>query len=207
MLKWVFLSISILNCIVSLSQSQLTYNDKTFSFTLLVDSSLAGDSVNYSCVVKSILITRLKDKKQIQTIVPEENYPSCGLPKKEVFIIEDVNFDGHNDIRLLQFLPAGPNLPYYFWSYNPSAQKFQRQKALEEITSPDFDPKKKLIYSFWRSSCCDHGSSTYRYINGRPTLIEESEVKEEDGKVITTIKKLVSGKMKLVKKTIEKAYE
>ena len=117
------------------------------------------------------------------------------------------NFDGYNDIRLLQFLPAAPNLPYYYWTYNPTTQKFQRQKALEEITSPDFDPKKKLIYSFWRGSCCDHGHSTYKYINGKPTLIEETEVKEEDGKVITTLKKLANGKMKLVKKTVEKADE
>jgi hypothetical protein len=203
--KWTLFSILIFNSIVSVSQAKLKYADKTFLFTLLADSTLTGDSVNYDCVVKSIVVTRLKDGKQIQTIIPGENYPRCGLPQDQIFIVEDINFDGYNDIRLLQFLPAAPNLPYYYWTYNPATQRFQRQKALEEITSPDFDPKKKLIYSFWRGSCCDHGLSTYRYINGKPTLIEESEVKEEDGRVISTIKKLVNGKMKLVKKTIEKA--
>jgi hypothetical protein len=203
MFKWIL----IFNSIVSIAQTKLTYSDKVFSFTLLVDSTLTADSVNFDCVVNSILVTRLKDKKQIQKITPDENYPNCGLPADQIFIIEDINFDGYNDIRLLQFLPAAPNLPYYYWTYNPATQKFQRQKALEEITSPDFDSEKKLIYSFWRGSCCDHGSSTYKYIKGKPTLIEESEIKEEDGKVITTIKKLVNGKMKLVKKTIEKADE
>lgn len=188
-------------------QTKLTYSDNIFSFTLLVDSTLTGDSVNYDCVVKSITVTRLKDKKQLQTIIPDENYPSCTLPKDQIFIIEDINFDGYNDIRLLQFLPAAPNLPYYYWTFNSKTQKFQRQKALEEITSPDFDPKKKLIYSFWKGSCCDHGQSTYKYINGKPTLIEETEIKEEDSKVITTVKRLVSGRMKLVKKTVEKAEE
>lgn len=207
MYKWTFLGAFILFSITVFSQTKLTYGDKTFSFTLLVDSTLTGDSVNYDCVVKSIIITRLKDKKHLQTITPDENYPSCTLPQDQIFIIEDINFDGYNDIRLLQFLPAAPNLPYYYWTYNATTQKFQRQKALEEISSPEFDPKKKLIYSFWRGSCCDHGLSTYRYINGKPTLIEESEVKEEDGKVITTLKKLVNGKMKLVKRTVEKANE
>ena len=207
MRKWTLFSILIFYSIASFSQTKLTYSDKIFSFTLFVDSTLTADSVNYDCVVKSIIVTRLKDNIQIQTITPDENYPSCGLPKDQIFIIEDINFDGYNDIRLLQFLPAAPNLPYYYWTYNPPTQKFQRQKALEEITSPDFDPKKKLIYSFWRGSCCDHGHSTYKYINGKPTLVEETEVKEEDGKVTTTLKKLVNGKMKLVKRTVEKADE
>ena len=207
MRKWTVFLIFIFNSIVASSQTKLIYSDKTFSFVLLIDSTLTGDSVNYDCVIKSIVVTRLNDNKQIQIITPDENYPSCGLPKDQIFIVEDMNFDGYNDIRLLQFLPAAPNLPYYYWTYNPVTQKFQRQKALEEISSPDFDPKKKLIYSFWRGSCCDHGLSTYQYINGKPTLIEESEVKEEDGKVITTIKRLVNGKMKLIKKTIEKADE
>jgi hypothetical protein len=205
MRKAILFSIFIFYSIVSFCQTKLTYSDKTFSFTLLVDSTLTGDSVNYDCVVKSIVVTRLKDEKKIQTITPDENYPSCGLPQDQVFIIEDIDFDGYNDIRLLQFIPAAPNLPYYYWTYNPITQKFQRQKALEEITSPDFDAKNKLIYSFWRGSCCDHGHSTYKYINGKPTLIEEAEIKEEEGKVIATLKKLVNGKMKLVKKTVQKA--
>ena len=86
-------------------------------------------------------------------------------------------------------------------------KKFVRQKALEKITSPEFDTHKKLIYSFWRASCCDHRSSTYKYINGKPVLIEESEIREEDGKTITTFKKLVNGKMKLMKKTVEKTND
>jgi hypothetical protein len=207
MLKWTLFSILIFYSRVSVSQTKLTYGDKTFSFTLFIDSTLTGDSVNYDCVVKSIVVTRLKNNKQIQTILPDENHPSCGLPQNQIFIIEDINFDGYNDIRLLQFLPAAPNLPYHYWTYTPTTQRFQRQIALEEITSPKFDPKKKLIYSFWRSSCCDHGLSTYRYINDKPTLIEESEVKEDDNKIITTLKKLVNGKMKLVKRTVEKANE
>jgi len=207
MRKWTVSWIFIFYSTASASQAKLTYSDKTFSFTLLVDSTLTSDSVNYDCTVKSIVVTRLRDSKPIQTIIPDENDPGCGLPQDQIFIIEDINFDGYNDIRVLQFLPAAPNLPYYYWTYNPTTQQFQRQKALEEITSPEFDPTKKRIYSFWRSSCCDHGLSTYKYINGKPTLVEESEVKEEDGKVITTLKKLVSGKMKLVKRTVGKADE
>lgn len=205
--KYLFFLIALFFSVPALCQRTINYRDKAFSFTLVIDSTLSGDSVNYDCVVKSVIVTRLKDNKQTQTIIPGENYPGCGLPKEQLFILEDVNFDGYNDIRLLQFQPAAPNLPYYYWTYNPATQKFEPQKALEEITSPEFDHKKKLIYSFWRSSCCDHGQSTYKYINGKPVLVEETEIKEEDGKVITTVKKRVNGRMKLVKKTTEKAEE
>jgi len=200
----IFFIILSFSSLFGVSQTKLIYNDKNFSFVLSIDSTLTPDSVNYDCTVKSITITRLKDNKQLQVLKPEESAPSCGLPKDQVFIIEDVNFDGVNDIRLLQFLPAAPNLPYYYWTYDSKTQKFVRQKSLEDITSPEFDHKRKLIFSFWRDGCCNHGLSTYKYINGKPILIEESEVKTDDNNNITTIKRLVNGKMKLIKRTVEK---
>jgi len=207
MFKQFYFIVFIFISFCSVAQKKLSYSDKDFSFTLLIDSTLTADSVNYHCVVKSIVVRRIKDDQQVQVLTPGDNFPNCDLPKDQIFIIEDVNFDGHDDIRLLQFLPAAPNLPYYFWTYNSATKKFQPDQALEEITSPEFDQKKKLIYSFWRDGCCSHGLSTFKYINGKPKLIEESEVKQEDGKVITTLKKMVNGKMKLVKKTVEKDEE
>ena len=192
----------------AMAQHSLTYEDARFTYTLSVDSVLSPDSVNYDCTVRSIVIRRKADHKLIQTIRPGENDPSCGLSKEEILIIEDVNFDGLNDIRLLQFLPAGPNLPYYYWVYDRRTGLFQRNKALEVITSPDFDPDKKLIYSFYRTSCCEHGSRTYKYINGVPVLIEDVNVAtdEEDTvrRNITIVKKRVNGKMKVVERTVEK---
>src|SRR5215211_5221367 len=146
MLRWTLLLFLLFCAGTAFSQKLLTYNDKFFIYTLTVDSTLSGDSVNYFCSVKSISIRRGQDQRQIQIIYPTENYPSCTLPKEQIFIVEDVNFDGYNDIRLLQFLPAAPNLPYYYWLYNPAKQNFQPQKDLEEITSPTFDPIEKLIY-------------------------------------------------------------
>lgn len=143
----------------------------------------------------------------IQVITPGDNSPGCGLPPDQLFIIEDMNFDGVNDIRLVQFIPAAPKIPYYFWIYNATTNRLVRNKALEKITSPDFDRKRKLIFSFWRASCCDHGQRTYKYINGRPTLIEESEVAVDptnDKKNVMIVKKFNNGRWK-VTKTIEKA--
>ncbi|QEC57885.1 XAC2610-related protein [Flavisolibacter ginsenosidimutans] len=201
MSKYKLLATFILLSFIASSQTKLAYQDKKFSFVLLVDSA------NGECAVKSIALARRSDGKQIQAILPPENTQPCTLPKEQIFIIEDMNFDGYNDIRLLQFLPAAPNLPYYCWIYKTKQKRFERQKALEEITSPDFNAKQKRIFSFWRDGCCDHGLNTYKYIGGRPVLVEQGEVKEEGGKVITTLKKRINGKLKLVKKTTEKAKE
>jgi hypothetical protein len=56
-------------------------------------------------------------------------------------------------------------------------------------------------------NCCDHGLNVYRYVNGKPMLIEAGEaVKDanDDTKTIVTLKKRVNGKMVLVKRTIER---
>ena len=202
----IFTLFLLLNALAVNAQHKLIYSDTRFQYVLTVDSVLTTDSVNYDCVVKSIKILTIKNHKLIQVIIPEENHPFCNLPQNQLFIMEDMNFDGINDIRLVQFLPAAANVPYYCWIYDTAANRFIRNKALEKITSPDFDPKKKLIFSFWQASCCDHGLSTYKYINGHPTLIEQSEFAEDEvdtSKYILTVKKLINGKWKRTK-TIEK---
>jgi hypothetical protein len=127
-------------------------------------------------------------------------------PQGSDIFIEDVNFDKVNDIRMIEFIPATPNTPYYYWTFNSLTKCFERNTSLEQITSPDFDHDKKLITSFWPASCCDHGTSTYKYIDKKPVLTEESEVAQDindNSKYIITVKKRTNGKMKLIEKTVE----
>jgi hypothetical protein len=190
---------------VSFASYRITYTDKTFSFTLTLDSVLSPDKVNYQCIVKTISVTRRSDNKLIQVITPRENYASCGLPSNQIFFIEDMNFDGCNDIRLLQFLPAGPNLPYYYWMYNPKIGKFQSDTTLEDITSPDFDIKTKTIFSSWRDGYYTRGGNTYNYINGKITLVEQTivEIDNETNKETVITKKFIDGQLKEVERKIE----
>lgn len=108
---------------------------------------------------------------------------------------------------IIQFIPSSPNIPYYYWIFNKEAQQFQRDSTLDEITSPNFNKDQKLITSSWRSGCCTHGLSTYRYIGEEITLIEETEIAddpENPEQRITTRKKLIDGEMKLIGTTVEK---
>lgn len=120
--------------------------------------------------VSVIRIYNTQSNSLIQQIIPGENWQisddSLG------FILEDMNFDGYVDMRLMQFLPAGPNIPYYYWLWDVKAGRFVQNKALEQITSPWFDPATKQIYSTQRGSATSYRSETYEYIGGTPTLVE-----------------------------------
>lgn len=192
------------------AQTVFIYSDSLHSFKVSVDSTLSGDSVNYDCYIKTISIYTKSNNRLVQTITPPDNSFFCTMPKEQIFLLNDINFDKLTDFMIVQFIPAAPNIPYYYWTFNKKTQKFQRDTTLEKITSPDFDPKQKLITSFWRASCCDHGLSTYKYINGKITLVEETEIADDldhPGQRITTKKKLVNGKMKLIERSVEKVEE
>jgi hypothetical protein len=122
----------------------------------------------------------------------------------------DINFDGIVDLMIPQIISASPDIPYYYWKFNKKTKQFDRDTTLEDVTSPNFDPDQKVITSFWRSSADDHGVSTYSYIDGQLTLIEETESSQDpdnDKQQIFTHKKLVDGKLVLTEKTTEKAEE
>lgn len=83
-----------------------------------------------------------------------------------VFIpsLVDANFDGFPDLTIALSLPAGPNIPYQTWLFDPRTQRFvDAPETLQGITSPEFDKTFKTIVSQWRNGCCEHGVTTYRW--------------------------------------------
>ena len=192
---------------IARAQRDMVFKNKQFIFKLTIDSILSADKVNYDCTVKTIDIYNLGSNTRLQTIIPGENSFFCSMDTGSPFVVQDVNFDGWDDIRLMQFMPASAQLPYYYYVYDSVKKQFIVNKSLEIITSPEFDYKNKLIKSTWKSGCCDHGMSEYQWVNGKPLLILETESAadpDHEGMYINTIKKRIDGKMKLVKKTITK---
>lgn len=101
-----------------------------------------------------------KDREPVQTLVTE-SHGTCSLFLPELI---DANFDGWPDLTIAEFLPAGPNVPYQAWLYDPKTERFvDAPSVLQGVTSTEFDPAHQMIYSYWRSSCCEHGVATYRW--------------------------------------------
>lgn len=121
-------------------------------------------------------------------------------------IIEDMNFDGINDFRIVAMLPPGPNIPYICFLWDKKSGKFVHAEFLDDMTSPEFNSKAKLIISDNRESANIYTRDIYKYSNGRPLLIETviteyKKLKDANGKLklyeVKTTKKLIDGKMKV----------
>ena len=84
-----------------------------------------------------------------------------------------MNFDGYGDIRLIEFLPAGPNVPYLNWLFDPATGRFVSSPELDEITSPTFDAATRRIRSEWRDGAASYGTDIYEMIEGRPVPVRK----------------------------------
>ena len=102
------------------------------------------------------------------TSVPFET--STALNDANSLIVGDMNYDGNDDFRIVKFLPAGPNIPYLYYIYDPATRNFVYNKAYENITSPEF-PGNLEIRSKWRESATKSGIDTYTIANNTPRLI------------------------------------
>ena len=80
-----------------------------------------------------------------------------------------MNYDGNDDFRVVEFLPAGPNIPYLYYLYDPAIAGFVYSKAYDTITSPEF-PGNSEIRSQWRESAGKWGIDTYTVANSTPRL-------------------------------------
>lgn len=158
-----------------------------------------GEKKEYFYSANKLTISSVGEEKLIQEILIDEtetaDSENLGL------LIEDMNFDEYKDIRVQQFLPAGPNVPYYYWLWDSKSSQFITNKELEEITAPEFDHENKIIKSYVRVNAVAHTELIYKFINGVPTIIRETEsVADIDNKVFhITIKELKDNEMKVIK--------
>ena len=139
----------------------------------------------------------LRGGKIIQTITGHEvdldALGPAGLDSEVKAI--DANFDGYQDLELLNDCGATGNCSSVFYLYDPAEGKFDFDKFLSGLTSPEFDVTKKQINATWNSSAIDWGSSTYEFRNGEYVEIERF-VSDDSGEKTYQLK---DGKMVLVK--------
>jgi len=185
----------------------LTYTGSRFVFKVFVTRGISPENNGYVCGVDSIVIKEKGQPAFTQTIKCEDNGYRCHDTDKPDIVIEDMDFDGTEDIRLRQFLPPSPNIPYYYWLYNAKTKRFEPGRALEAITTPVFDPKRKCITSSWKGSATEYGTTTYEYINEQPVKTEETTKMYSGDYVDIIIKKRVKNKLVVVSKERKKVDE
>jgi hypothetical protein len=120
-----------------------------------------------------------EDKKQLQTInIADVNSfgddtTTCPEPGTgSDIVIEDMNFDGINDFRIIAMLPPGPNIPYICFLWDKKSGKFVHAEFLDDITSPEFDSKTKTVTSSSRESANKYRKDAYKYSGGKLVLVK-----------------------------------
>ncbi|MFC4729713.1 XAC2610-related protein [Coralloluteibacterium thermophilus] len=113
-----------------------------------------------------------RDGERVQALETEST-GSCGIFTPEIV---DMDFDGWPDIAIAQFLPAGPNIPMDAWLYDPATGRFARAPAsLLQVTTPNFDAARRLVWHTWRDGCCRHGVDIFRWRDGELEHVDGDE--------------------------------
>ncbi|MFK7947973.1 MAG: hypothetical protein AB8G11_10300 [Saprospiraceae bacterium] len=168
----------------------------TFDFELV--GEVSDDKMK---TVTSINILKKTDGTFFQTL----NGFQAIVQENEQVIIEDLNFDGYADIRLLQYLPEDANIPFFYWLYNPSSKSYERNEALEIVRSPSIDDTNELILSQWGDGDSIQGTDYYQY-SGSKLVIIKQEVKEntDEESFVLTVKQPVGDSLKVIKQEVMK---
>lgn len=98
------------------------------------------------------------------------------------FELEDVNFDGYQDIRLFDTSNGNYRQEWIYLVWNPKEKQFEHDARLNKISLASFDQENKLIYGMERGGAVDHYYSTYQYIDGEPVIIRYVE---EEGLILS----------------------
>lgn len=127
------------------------------------------------------------------------------VQENETAIVEDLNFDGYPDIRILQFLPSTPNIPYFYWLYDADKNKFIRNEAMEKITSPALDVTNQCIISQWSKSRTHVGTDHYQF-KGKKLVFQKQEVQEytDPNTYVLTVRKPIGDSLQVIKRELIK---
>lgn len=194
-MKYLQLIFLVLICFNGSAQDMIEFSEGDLQYCLTRECN------SNECEISKIEIFR--DGTLMQSIKPEENSFGLTFPKDQLFKIEDMNFDGKQDFRLMEFLPAAPNVPFLFYIYNPKTKLFEHSPEYEKITSPTFDDEKEQINSSWRDGCCRHGRDVYEIKNGVPERTERYVIgHNSEGQEYSEYWQVKDGELKLIKEEL-----
>ena len=157
---------------------------------------LVGEVTEKMKTVTSINVNKEGSSSSYQTLDDFE----ARVQKNEQVIVEDLNFDGYSDIRILQYLPETANIPFFYWLYNPNTERFERNTNLEVIHSPSLDFENEYILSQWTEENDIQGTDFYKFVGNRIELVKQETQEFVDSvNYIFTIKEVFGDSLQVTK--------
>ena len=166
-------------------QAQITKDGSPYTFRVLGDKESGAFSAYGIHVIAPDGTQHMLD--QFDAFLPAGS-------EADVLYIEDIDFDGYADLRILKYLPGGANVPYLFWLYKPDQRKYVEAKAYEVVVSPEVDSHSKTLISRQRSSAAEYTTEFYKSQGGKPILVKREErTYSPDGSSIVKTFKITNG--------------
>lgn len=91
----------------------------------------------------------------------------------DALVVEDVNFDGYADVRIMEYLPGGSAAPFFYWLYEPTTGKFQRSDDFGVVKSPLVDPENRQLISRQKVSSTEYVTEFYDPQGDIPMLVRK----------------------------------
>jgi hypothetical protein len=123
-------------------------------------------------VVDSVLVTRAG--RPVQTLVPSERLVAPYASDDRTHRV-DLDFDGHVDFGLVTLVPAGPNLRYDYWRFDPAAGRF-RYVGNYNWVEPDSATRSLHVHTRDGHAGRLWTNERYKWIDGR--LVEVSATQQ-----------------------------
>lgn len=107
--------------------------------------------------------------------IPELTWEGQTLQSTLEIVMEDVNFDGYQDILVFDVLNGNYRTEWIYLVWNVEEQRFENDIRLNQISLAVFDQEKQLIYGMECGGAAYHYYSTYQYIDGEIVKIRYYE--------------------------------
>jgi LysM repeat protein len=152
--------------------------------------------------IKMIEIQKAKQSEPFQLITidakPTITTAATETKADVAFDVEDLNFDGYRDLRLMVEAVDTNQAKYAYWLYDPRRESFVANEALSAIYSPEVDVENQQIKSFWRDSASHYGMDIYQWFKEQPVLVQQEERLYTDKGLRVVMKKRINEEMKVV---------
>jgi hypothetical protein len=174
-----------------------TFHDKELELALEVNQKPSADGESPLCELTSVTVRRKQDGQEPQKLALEGILLDCGVAPGELLILEDIDFDGRKDLRVLRLLDARLQSTFDYWVYDKKTGRFEKDARFETLSSPRFDARTRTITSVSRVGAMDKTVEKFRLLkNGKLELIfrEETTQYALDGSIHVTTGRKVGGK-------------
>jgi len=112
-----------------------TFSDKDFEFTLEVNQKPSADGASPFCELKSVTVRRKPDGQELQKLALEGILLECGVEPGALLIVEDIDFDGRKDLRVLRLLDARLQSTFDYWVYDKKTGRFEKDARFEALST------------------------------------------------------------------------